>query len=101
MLVNSRSFNHPFPSGLNDCLSALKWVYDNKEELGISKIIISGESGGGNLSIATALKAKDEGIINYVDGVYAQCPFISNLYDKKNDLKSLVENDTYFLRGDN
>jgi len=93
--------NHPFPAGLNDCLSALKWVYNNKKDLGISKIIVSGESGGGNLSIATALKAKEEGIINYIDGVYAQCPYISNLYGKsENELKSLVENDTYFLRGD-
>lgn len=93
--------NHPFPAGLNDCVSALKWVYENKKELGISKIIVSGESGGGNLSIATALKAKQDGIVNYIDGVYAQCPYISNLYGKGNtELKSLTENDTYFLRGD-
>lgn len=93
--------NHPFPAGLNDCVSALKWVYEKKKELGISKIIVSGESGGGNLSIATALKAKQDGIVNYIDGVYAQCPFISNLYGKGNtELKSLSENDTYFLRGD-
>jgi len=63
--------NHPFPAGLNDCISALKWVYENKKELGISKIILSGESGGGNLSIATTLKAKQDGIVNYIDGVYA------------------------------
>ena len=93
--------NHPFPAGLNDCISSLKWVYENKKELGISKIIVSGESGGGNLSIATALKAKQDGIVNYIDGVYAQCPYISNLYGKRNtELKSLIENDTYFLRGD-
>jgi len=93
--------NHPFPAGLNDCISGLKWVYENKKELGISKIIVSGESGGGNLSIATALKAKQDGIVNYIDGVYAQCPYISNLYGKENkELKSLIENDTYFLRGD-
>ena len=93
--------NHPFPAGLNDCVSALKWVYNNKKELGISKIIVSGESGGGNLSIATSLKAKQDGISNYIDGVYAQCPYISNLYSKGNtELKSLTENDTYFLRVD-
>ena len=93
--------NHPFPAGLNDCVSALKWVFENKKDLGISKIIVSGESGGGNLSIATSLKAKQDGISNYIDGVYAQCPYISNLYGKGNtELKSLTENDTYFLRGD-
>ena len=38
---------------------------------------------------------------NYIDGVYAQCPYISNPYDKdEGELKSLTENDTYFLRGD-
>ena len=90
---------HPYPAGLNDCVSALKWVYKNKKKLGISKIIVSGESGGGNLSIATGLKAKEEGIINYIDGVYAQCPYISNLYYKgENKLKSLIENNGYFLR---
>ena len=90
--------NHPFPAGLNDCYSALNWLYNNKEELGVSKIIISGESGGGNLSIATALKAHQEGVSDYIDGVYAQCPYISNMYNKKDKkLLSLIENDTYFL----
>ena len=90
--------NHRFPAGLNDCYSALNWLYNNKEELGVSKIIISGESGGGNLSIATALKAHQEGVSDYIDGVYAQCPYISNMYNKKDKkLLSLIENDTYFL----
>ena len=92
---------HPFPAGLNDCISSLKWVYENKKILSISKIIVSGESGGGNLSIATGLKAKEDGMINYIDGVYAQCPYISNLYNKgENELKSLIENNAYFLRTD-
>ncbi len=90
--------NHPFPAGLNDCYSALSWIYENKKELGVSKIVISGESGGGNLTIATALKAHQEGASNYVDGVYAQCPYISNMYNKKDEkLASLIENDSYFL----
>ena len=35
-------------------------MFDNKEELGVSKIIVSGESGGGNLTLATTLKAKED-----------------------------------------
>lgn len=89
---------HPFPAGLNDCASAVKWVFANKEILGISKIIVSGESGGGNLSLATALKAKAERWLSHIDGIYAQCPYISNAWaDKTPDLPSLFENDDYFL----
>ena len=90
--------NHPFPAGLNDCTSALQWVTDNRQSLGISKLIVSGESGGGNLSLATTLKAKQDDRLDQIDGVYAQCPYISNAYaNKLSELPSLFENDSYFL----
>jgi acetyl esterase/lipase len=93
---------HPFPAGLNDCASAAQWVIANRENLGVSTVIISGESGGGNLSIATALKAKQEGWIDGIDGVYAQCPYISGQYaDPPAELTSLFENDKYFLDVEN
>jgi acetyl esterase/lipase len=89
---------HPFPAGLNDCSSALQWVNDNKARLGISKVVVSGESGGGNLTLATTLKAKRDGQIGFIDGVYAQCPYISGLYGRRTpELPSLWENDEYFL----
>jgi acetyl esterase/lipase len=89
---------HPFPAGLTDCTSALQWVSDNKDRLGISNVVVSGESGGGNLSLATTLKAKREGRLDQIDGVYAQCPYISNAYvEKMAELPSLYENDEYFL----
>ncbi len=52
----------PYPAGLNDCVSGVKWVHSNSKELNIdsSKIIIAGESGGGNLTIATGLRLKQE-----------------------------------------
>lgn len=85
---------HPFPAGLNDCASALQWMAAHKSQLGISGIIISGESGGGNLSLATCLKAKRDGFLHMIDGIYAQCPLISNRYlDKDRSLPSLFEND--------
>jgi acetyl esterase len=90
--------DHPFPAGLNDCASALEWVHANRESLGISKLIVSGESGGGNLTLATALKAKQDGTLDRIDGVYAQCPYISNAYaEMPADLPSLHENNGYFL----
>ncbi len=89
---------HPFPAGLHDCFSGLAWANENRDSLGISKIVISGESGGGNLSIATTLKAKQDGVLDMLDGVYAQCPYISGLYAEKDPaLPSLYENDDYFL----
>ncbi len=89
---------HPFPAGLNDCFSGLKWTHENRDALGVSKIVISGESGGGNLSIATTLKASGEGVLDMVDDVYAQCPYITGVYaDKDPALPSLYENDDYFL----
>lgn len=91
--------NHPFPAGLNDCYSALKWVNDQKEALGISKVVVSGESGGGNLSLATTLRAQKENALHLIDGVFAQCPYISNLYadPAKSALPSFVENDKYLI----
>lgn len=93
---------HPFPAGLNDCASAAQWVIANREALGVSTVIISGESGGGNLSIATALKASQDGWIDGIGGVYAQCPYISGVYgDPPAELTSLFENDKYFLDVEN
>lgn len=90
--------DHPYPAGLTDCVSALRWMIDNKERLGIGKIVVTGESGGGNLSAATTLRAKREGIADQIDGVYAMCPYISGAYaSQPAELASLRENDAYFL----
>jgi acetyl esterase len=69
----------PYPAGLNDCVSGLKWVHANAAHLGIdpSRIVIAGESGGGNLTLATALKLKRDGDIGKVKGLYALCPYIA------------------------
>ncbi|MFC7675838.1 alpha/beta hydrolase fold domain-containing protein [Mycolicibacterium sp. GCM10028919] len=89
---------HPFPAGLNDCASALDWMHDHRDGLGISTIVVTGESGGGNLSLATALKAKRENRLDRIDGVYAQVPFIFGGYDDPDPaLPSLVENEGYFI----
>jgi acetyl esterase/lipase len=89
---------HAFPAGLNDCSSALHWFAAQRSRLGVSKIVISGESGGGNLTLATTLKAKRDGDIDLIAGVYAQCPYISGCYGAPlPELTSLFENDGYFL----
>ena len=90
--------NHPFPAGLNDGMSGLQWTFDNKAALGVSKIVVSGESGGGNLSLAACLKAKMDDKLEQIDGAYAMCPYISNAWANKiAELPSLYENDDYFI----
>jgi acetyl esterase len=90
--------NHPFPAGLNDCAEATQWVNQNRDMLNISSVTLSGESGGGNLAIATALKANAEQWITAIDGVYAMCPYIYGGYANPSEtLLSLFENDDYLL----
>ena len=69
----------PFPAGLNDCVSGLKWVVSNHAELRIDpqRIVVAGESGGGNLTLATGLKLKRDGDLGLIKGLYALCPFIA------------------------
>ena len=69
----------PFPAGLNDCVSGLKWVHSRALLLNIdpSRIVVAGESGGGNLTLATGLKLLRDGDIGLVKGLYALCPYIA------------------------
>ena len=69
----------PFPAGLNDCVSGLHWVVDHAAELNIdpARIVVAGESGGGNLTLATALKLERDGDLALVKGLYALCPYIA------------------------
>ena len=90
--------DHPFPAALNDCASALDWMHSHRDDLGVSKLVVSGESGGGNLTLATTLKARTEGRLATIDGVYAQCPYISGAYaSPPPELPSIHENNGYFI----
>ncbi len=52
---------HPFPTPFDDCYAGLLWVAKNAERFGIdpAKIGVGGDSAGGNLAAAVALKAAD------------------------------------------
>jgi acetyl esterase/lipase len=69
----------PYPAGLNDCVSGLKWVHAHHAELGIDpgRITVAGESGGGNLTLAVGLKLKRDGDLGLIKGLYALCPYIA------------------------
>jgi acetyl esterase len=89
---------HRFPAGLNDCASGVRWVAAHRDELGVSHLIVSGESGGGNLTLTVGHKAKREGWLPEIAGFYAQCPYISNKWhEAPDDLPSLRECDGYFV----
>jgi acetyl esterase len=69
----------PFPAGLNDCVSRLRWVVANAGHLAIdaSRVTVAGESGGGNLTLATGLRLKEVGELGLIKGLYAMCPYIA------------------------
>ncbi len=54
---------HKFPIGLNDCYEATKWLYKNGKSLGIDteKLVVFGDSAGGNLATAVCMMARDFG----------------------------------------
>ncbi len=51
------------PGAVEDCYSALKWLHEHAEELGVDpgRIAIGGESAGGGFTAALALLARDRG----------------------------------------
>jgi acetyl esterase len=52
-----------YPAAHEDALAAYEWVLENQEELGGNgQVAMAGESAGGNLALATTLRAKEQGI---------------------------------------
>jgi acetyl esterase len=53
---------HPAPASLDDCVAAIRYVVANAAEFGADglRFAIGGDSAGGNLSAAAALRLRDE-----------------------------------------
>ena len=53
----------PFPGPLDDCEAAARWLIANAgKEFGSERLVISGDSAGANLALATLLRLKDSGL---------------------------------------
>ena len=54
---------HIFPAAFDDCVAAIKWIFDNSGMLDIDpgRIVLAGDSAGGNLAAAVCLARRDLG----------------------------------------
>ena len=88
----------PFPAGLNDCVSGLKWVISQADVLRIDTghVIVAGESGGGNLTIATGMQLLRDGDMELIRGLYALCPYIAGQWPQER-FPSSIENEGILL----
>jgi acetyl esterase/lipase len=94
VLPSSASEVAPYPAGLNDCVSGLRWLHGHAADFGIDpgRIVVAGESGGANLAIATALKLKREGDLAIVKGIYGLCPYIAGAWPLPQNPSSIENN---------
>jgi acetyl esterase/lipase len=88
----------PYPAGLDDCVSSVRWLHAEADRLGVDtgRIVVSGESGGGNLAIATGMRLLRDGDMALVNGLYPLCPFIAGSWPQER-YPSSIENDGYYL----
>ena len=88
---------HKYPAAADDAYTALCWVSEHADELGIdrSRLAVAGDSAGGNLGAVVALRARDEGPpVAFQLLVY---PVIDSS-STRNDYASKTDNATgYFL----
>jgi acetyl esterase len=59
-----------FPAGVHDCLDAIRWIHANASTFGgnASKIVVAGDSAGGNLTIIASLELSD--IVRFAIPIY-------------------------------
>lgn len=49
---------HPYPAGLDDCVTVYRWLLDEGYKPG--RIVLAGDSAGGGLVVSTAMRLKDD-----------------------------------------
>jgi acetyl esterase len=71
---------HKFPAGVNDCWAAVKFLADHGGEINAdpARLAVAGDSAGGGLANAMALRARDEGVkLAAVLNYYGPCRYPS------------------------
>ncbi|HEY0178522.1 MAG TPA: alpha/beta hydrolase [Dokdonella sp.] len=60
-----RAPEHKFPTAWDDAAAAYRWVTQNARSIGGDGLLfaLAGESAGGNLALATAIAARDRGLV--------------------------------------
>ncbi|MFW9819754.1 MAG: alpha/beta hydrolase [Candidatus Thorarchaeota archaeon] len=76
---------HPHPAPLEDCVKAYKWLLS--QGIKAENIVIAGDSAGGNLTLTTLIKLRDEGI-----KLPAGAVALSPATDFTNNSKTFYEN---------
>jgi len=51
---------HPFPAATDDCLEVYRWIL--AQGVAPSRLVIAGDSAGGNLALVTAMRIRDAGL---------------------------------------
>jgi epsilon-lactone hydrolase len=51
---------HPFPAATDDCLEVYRWIL--AQDIDSRRVIIAGDSAGGNLALVTAMRIRDAGL---------------------------------------
>ena len=79
---------HPYPAALDDAWAALEWTAANAARLDVDagRIAIGGDSAGGNLAAAAAVRARDRGA-----PILRACVVLCGVTDCRTDDRSMVE----------
>nr|CAH8850751.1 unnamed protein product [Trichobilharzia regenti] len=85
----------PYPRALEDCYYAYCWVALNREHFGCTpdaRIVLGGDSAGGNLALGVCMRALHDGILDSPAGLFlAYTPVLVSLTPSPSRLLSLCD----------